>query len=194
MATGSIRVVYSLWENPKFVPWCKGPYHRHIESTYCRLGIVTFLRTFSQDDISAHPLSLYLPPSPKLARESYLYSPMLPLSPSLWSVPTCPSKNWELLGVTKRCHLSWLTNSALVLYDAGEGGGSCGCGVSANEYSCLHGVHTPYLTYGFWQFQLLVCIIVNVFNRQSSLNIKPIHVIILIDPCRLSWGGGGGGI
>jgi hypothetical protein len=125
---------------------------------------------------------------------------MLPLSPSLWSVPTCHAlaiaeSFWQ--GVTKRCHLSWLTNSALVLYDAGEGGGSCGCGVSANEYSCSHGVHinfgdlTPYLTYGFWQFQLLVCMIVNVFNRQSSLNNKAGRGISLVDQSRLSWGGGG---
>ncbi len=39
-------------------------------------------------------------------------------------------------GVTKRCRLSWLTNSALV-YEHKCGGG--GCGVSTNEYSCAHG-------------------------------------------------------
>ncbi len=40
-------------------------------------------------------------------------------------------------GVTKRCRLSWLTNSALVFEPkCGRGGG--GCGVSANEYSCAH--------------------------------------------------------
>jgi hypothetical protein len=33
-------------------------------------------------------------------------------------------------GFTKRCRLSWLTNSALV-YEP-----KCGGGVSANEYSC----------------------------------------------------------
>jgi hypothetical protein len=35
-------------------------------------------------------------------------------------------------GVTKRCRLSWLTNSDLVHQMLGGGGG--GCGVSANEY------------------------------------------------------------
>jgi hypothetical protein len=45
-------------------------------------------------------------------------------------------------GVTKRCRLSLLTNSGLV-YESkcgGMGGGGCGCGVSANEYSCPHHV------------------------------------------------------
>jgi hypothetical protein len=43
---------------------------------------------------------------------------------------------WEARGqgVTKRCRLSWLTNSALV-YEPKCGGS---CGVSANEYSCFH--------------------------------------------------------
>jgi hypothetical protein len=41
-------------------------------------------------------------------------------------------------GVTKRCRLSWLTNSALVFEPkcGGRGGGGGHCGVSANEYSC----------------------------------------------------------
>ncbi len=52
-------------------------------------------------------------------------------------------------GVTKRCRLSWLTNSALV-YEHKCGGE--GLRVSANEYSCAHGAQinfgdlTPYLT------------------------------------------------
>ncbi len=60
-------------------------------------------------------------------------------------------------GVTKRCRLSWLTKSTLV-YESrcgGDGvGGGGGFGVSANEYSCAHGVQinfgdpTPYLTCG----------------------------------------------
>ena len=55
-------------------------------------------------------------------------------------------------GVTKRCRLYWLTNSALV-YVPKCGGGVGGCGVSANEYSCAHGAQinvealAPYLTY-----------------------------------------------
>ena len=55
-------------------------------------------------------------------------------------------------GVTKRCRLSWLTNSALVSTIAGGGAG--GWRISANEYSCAHGAQmnfgdlTPYLTYG----------------------------------------------
>jgi len=47
-------------------------------------------------------------------------------------------------GVTKRCRLSWLTNTALV-YEP--------YGALANEYSCAHGANinygdlTPFLTY-----------------------------------------------
>ncbi len=54
-------------------------------------------------------------------------------------------------GLIIRCHLSWLTNSALV-YEPKSGG--CGCGVSVNEYSCAHGLQikfgdlTSYLTNG----------------------------------------------
>jgi hypothetical protein len=62
-----------------------------------------------------------------------------------------------LAGDTKRCRLSWLTNSALV-YEPKRGGWEGGCGVSANEYSCTtHGAQinlrdlTPYLTYGAQQ-------------------------------------------
>ncbi len=42
-------------------------------------------------------------------------------------------------GVTRRCRLSWLTNSALV-YESKCGGREGVCGVSANEYSCSHHV------------------------------------------------------
>jgi hypothetical protein len=55
-------------------------------------------------------------------------------------------------GVTQRCRLSWLTNSALIYEPKCGGGGSCG--VSANECSCTYtGAQinfedlTPYLTY-----------------------------------------------
>jgi hypothetical protein len=41
-------------------------------------------------------------------------------------------------GVTKRCRLSLLTNSALAYESNAGGGGSCG--FSANEYSCVHHV------------------------------------------------------
>jgi hypothetical protein len=53
-------------------------------------------------------------------------------------------------GVTMRCRLSWLTNSALVYGDGGVGD----CGVSAYDHSCAHGAQiyfgdiTAYLTYG----------------------------------------------
>ncbi len=77
---------------------------------------------------------------------------------------TGPGKNFSFRltinqGVTNSCHLSLLTNSAL-LYESrcermGWGGG--GCGVSSNEYSCAaitwHGAKInfgdlpPYLTY-----------------------------------------------
>ncbi len=59
----------------------------------------------------------------------------------------------EKTGVTKRCRLSWLTDSALV-YKPKCGGEGAFCGASANEYSCAHeaqinfGDLTPYLTYG----------------------------------------------
>jgi hypothetical protein len=55
-------------------------------------------------------------------------------------------------GVTKRCRLSWLTNSALV-YEPKCGGRGWGvAGALANEYSCAgaqinFGDLTPYLTY-----------------------------------------------
>jgi hypothetical protein len=39
-------------------------------------------------------------------------------------------------GVTKRCRLSWLTNSAFVYEQPNAGGDGGSCGVSANEYSC----------------------------------------------------------
>jgi hypothetical protein len=42
-------------------------------------------------------------------------------------------------GVTKRCHLSWLTNSALVYEPKCRGGGGGCCGVTANEFTCAHG-------------------------------------------------------
>ncbi len=51
-------------------------------------------------------------------------------------------------GVTKRCRLSWLTNSALVSRIWAQMRGL------SNEYSCAHGAQinfgdlTPYLTYG----------------------------------------------
>jgi hypothetical protein len=54
-------------------------------------------------------------------------------------------------GVTKRCRLSWQTNSALV-YEP-KFGGRGRVSASANEYSCTHGAQikfgdlTPYLTY-----------------------------------------------
>jgi hypothetical protein len=64
-------------------------------------------------------------------------------------------------GVTKRCRLSLLTNSSLVIrvQMRGDGGGGS-CGVSANENSCAHHVTwspnklwrstvPPYLTYDF---------------------------------------------
>ncbi len=54
-------------------------------------------------------------------------------------------------GVTKKCRLSLLTNSALYTSPNARiwGGGWGGCGVSANEYSCAHhfGDLPPYLTY-----------------------------------------------
>jgi hypothetical protein len=58
-----------------------------------------------------------------------------------------PVNEASMQGVTKRCHLSWLTNSALV-YEPKCGGWNWG--VSANEYSVAQiyfGDLTPYLIY-----------------------------------------------
>jgi hypothetical protein len=57
-----------------------------------------------------------------------------------------------LQGITKRCRLFWLTNSALA-YEP-KCGDRGGLRVSADEDSCVHGAQinfgdlTPYLTYG----------------------------------------------
>jgi hypothetical protein len=73
--------------------------------------------------------------------------PLIPHPPSTYTVDLCLHQ-----GVTKRCRLSWLTNSDLV-YETKCGGS---CGVSANEYSSQlytraqinFGDLAPYLTYG----------------------------------------------
>ncbi len=79
------------------------------------------------------------------------------------SIPTDRRQSdgaWQA-GVTTRCRLSWLTNSALVYEPKCEGGwGEGGYGVSANEYSRAHGAQinwgdpTPYLTYDDKLFNL----------------------------------------
>jgi hypothetical protein len=79
---------------------------------------------------------------------------------------------WQ--GVTKRCHLSWLTNSALI-YCMSPNAGEGGCEVSANEHSCAHGAQinfgdpSPYLTYGVWErVFLLRYFILSLFNSRSG--------------------------
>jgi hypothetical protein len=76
-------------------------------------------------------------------------------------------RSWNQ-GVTKRCRLSWLTNSALIFEPKCARRGR-GCRVSANEYSysCAHGAQinfgdlTPYLTYAitcmerYWNQKML---------------------------------------
>ncbi len=67
-------------------------------------------------------------------------------------------------GVTKRCRLSYLTNSTRVYEPKCGGWGLPGFRVSANEYSCAHkaqihfGDLTPYLIFGFdaW-FRPIAC-------------------------------------
>ncbi len=49
-------------------------------------------------------------------------------------------------GVTKRCRLSWLTNSTLVYKPKCEGS----CGVSANEDSCTHSPTSIFNLWGGW--------------------------------------------
>ncbi len=51
-------------------------------------------------------------------------------------------------GVTKRCRLSWLTNSALV-YEPKCGGGGLLALVSANEYSCAY--HVTWIPNKLWR-------------------------------------------
>jgi hypothetical protein len=74
----------------------------------------------------------------------------------------CLQKICYCQGVTRRCRLSWLTNSALV-YESKcggmGGGGEGGCVASANEYSCARHVTwspnklfrdlSPFLTLGY---------------------------------------------
>ncbi len=75
--------------------------------------------------------------------------------------PKCPSFIGGILifclcfqGVTKRCRLSWLTNTALYRSpNAGGGGGVAGYQPMSTA-ACVHGAQinfgdlTPYLTYG----------------------------------------------
>ncbi len=74
-------------------------------------------------------------------------------------------------GITKRCRLSWMTNSALV-YEPKCGGG-VGYGALANEHSCAHGAQinfgdlTPYLTYGN------VALLLSFYDKQFSAKAKP---------------------
>ncbi len=80
-------------------------------------------------------------------------------------------------GITKRCCLSWLTNSALVYEPkcwGSGGGGSFGVSLSANEYSYAHdaqinfGDLTPYLTYGVIVCDIYGPLLIN-YNLVSSL-------------------------
>jgi hypothetical protein len=68
--------------------------------------------------------------------------------PPLVSLVLFHKKNRNLVawaqGVTKRCRLSWLTNSALI-YEPKCGGGWLGCGESANEYSCTYGAQINFV-------------------------------------------------
>ncbi len=63
-------------------------------------------------------------------------------------------------GVTQRCRLSLLTNSALVIESKSKGREGVGCcGVSANEYSCAR--HVTWSTNKLWRstsiFNLWLC-------------------------------------
>jgi hypothetical protein len=74
----------------------------------------------------------------------YLTKPGMRLcrTKSVLCVPYLPSSLFlkgKKQGITKRCRLSLLTNSALV-YKSQCGVMRGGCGVSANEYSCAHHV------------------------------------------------------
>ncbi len=80
-------------------------------------------------------------------------------------------------GVTKRCRLSWLTNTPIgPEYTRSNAGKRWSCGVSANEYSCTHGAQinfrdlTPYLTYKLWRSN-------SIFNLWSYLS-ESLHTYI----------------
>ncbi len=93
----------------------------------------------------------------------------------------CMEMYWNQ-GDTKRCRLSWLTNSALV-YEPKCGGEGGSCGVSANEYSSTQepkinfGDLTPYLTYDWnpLRFFLMSCLenknkFINVFQESMLIS------------------------
>ncbi len=68
-----------------------------------------------------------------------------PLSPSLLFVIFIILDQSQSQGVTERCGLPWLINSALVHVqctcmspNTGGSGMVATCGVSANQYSCAH--------------------------------------------------------
>ncbi len=73
-------------------------------------------------------------------------------------------------GVTKRCRLSWLTNSALV-YESQCGGMEVGCGISASEYNSAH--HVTWSPNNLWRST-------SIFNlwggRSSVLRVVTVNV------------------
>ncbi len=79
----------------------------------------------------------YLPsPSPTPQSMSGVHGTKASHSGHSWSSETVG----KVQGVTKRCRLSLLTNSAALVYESKSGGGGGSCGVSANEWSCAHHV------------------------------------------------------
>jgi hypothetical protein len=82
---------------------------------------------------------------------SFVFCYMLGLAAAHLYSYIWPVNEASMQRVTKRCRLSWLTNSAL--YEPKCGGWDWG--VSANEYSCAQiffGDLTPYLTYASMYF------------------------------------------
>ncbi len=58
----------------------------------------------------------------------------------------CTVSKFGEQGVTKRCHLSWLTSyMSPNAWGGWGGGGGWGCKVSANEYSCAYGAQINFI-------------------------------------------------
>ncbi len=87
-----------------------------------------------------HPQSTYIPRVPQRLSPRPNWDPLTPSPASECAPPPPEPKERGTPGVTKRCRLSFLTNSALLIrvQMRGEGGS---CWVSANENSCAHQVH-----------------------------------------------------
>jgi hypothetical protein len=107
---------------------------RHAMKLYYIKCISSFLLLSSALFFCLPFLPRFAMPSHTLSYSLSLFLTLLPPPPILPS-----SALYHHQVVTRRCRLSWLTNSALV-HTSPNAGGWGGCGVSANENSCAHHV------------------------------------------------------